>query len=226
MLFIAKLTTAVTGLVQEMADVALSRECLACGREGPVLCLRCRARLPEVPARRDQEPAVWFAGEYEGLLRELVLAHKERGVRALSPILGELLAHGVWAAAPGTEVIALVPIPAHRNSVRIRGRDCLNEVSLAAAKALQSRGRVCTVEPLLHWRRETARHAGQSARGRLDVQEALTARAPRGRADSVIVVDDVITTGATVAEAVRACADAGVQISAVACVASRSLRTR
>lgn len=212
--------------LQDLADVALSRACLGCGREGSVLCQPCKARLPQVPAVRERTPVVWFAGEYDGLLRDLVLSHKERGVRALASDLGLLLAQCVWAAGLSTHSIALVPIPAHRCSVGMRGRDCLHEIANAAASDLRLRGRECTVEPLLMWQRETARHTGQSARARMDMGHALVARTRRAAGQAVIVVDDVITTGATVGEAVRALEASGIQVTAIACVASRSLRPR
>lgn len=212
--------------LQDLADVALSRACLGCGREGSVLCLPCKARLPQVPAVRERTPVAWFAGEYEGLLRDLVLAHKERGVRALASDLGIVLAHSVWAAGSSAHSITLVPVPAHRSSLIMRGRDCLNEIAHAAASDLRLRGRQCTVEPLLMWKRETARHAGQSARARMDLGHALVARTRGTAGRSVIVVDDVITTGATVDEAVRALEASGIRVTAIACVASRSLRPK
>ena len=212
--------------LQDLADVALSRACLGCGREGSVLCLACKARLHQAPAVRERTPVAWFAGEYEGLLRDLVLAHKVQGVRALASDLGTLLARSVWAAGSSAHSIELVPIPAHRLSLVKRGRDCLNEIADAAASDLRLRGRECTVESLLMWKRETARHTGQSARARMDLGHALVARTRGTAGKSVIVVDDVITTGATVDEAVRALEASGVRVTAIACVASRSLRPR
>ena len=148
---LSRLTSVVAELAGDIADVALSRECVGCGHEGPVLCARCQARLPELPARRKHEPPVWFAGEYEDLLRDLVIAHKERGVRALSSLLGGLLADCIGEAVPTTKSLVLVPIPAHRESLRSRGRDCLDEIARAAVKELRCRGYTCSVDPMVKW---------------------------------------------------------------------------
>lgn len=222
------LVTEARELSRDLADVALSRACVGCGREGHALCDRCRARLPISASRRAHDPVVLYAGEHEGLVRELVLAHKERGVRALTPELGLLLAQAVWPAVEGAfaSPIALVPIPPHRRSIRARGRDSLGEIAHAAARLTRARGQAVGVEHILQWRRESERHAGLSARERWELNDAFLIRSHTAIPRSAVVVDDVVTTGATVNEAVRVLKSAGVQVLAVACVASRSIGIR
>jgi len=212
----------------DLADVVLARTCAGCGREGGVICDRCLARLDIAPACRDRDPAVWFAGEYEGLLRELVLAHKERGVLALSPVLGLLLGRAISAAVGGCSerAVQLIPIPAHRQSLRRRGRDPLHEVTHSAVRELRHGGQPAGIQAILRWRSEHQRHAGSSAQLRWELDDAFVVRPSAGPRHPVVLVDDVITTGATVSAAVRALESAGIAVIGVACIASRSLRTR
>ncbi len=222
------LSDQVIELGDELADVVLSRACAGCGREGRVLCERCLSRLDSVPAWRDQDPAVWFAGEYDGLLRSLVLAHKERGVRALSTVLGRLLGQAITAAVDGAPATAIhvIPIPPHRQSLRIRGRDSLGEVVHAAVRELHQQGQPAFVHPLLRWRSEHQRHTGSSAQQRWQIDGAFTVGSMARPKPPVVVVDDVVTTGATVAAAVRALEAAGSAGAAAACIASRGRRAR
>ena len=193
-----------------------------------MLCGRCEARLPMVASRRDHKPSLWYAGEYEGLLRDLVLAHKERGVRALTPKLGSLLALALAEAAVQTKqpTLVLVPIPAHRASLGSRGRNTLDEIARAGARALRANERPCEVRRILRWSHEHDRHAGSSARARWELNEAFQIRQLRQIHPAVVVVDDVVTTGATVTAAVASLEASGIRVAAVASIASRSLRTR
>lgn len=212
-------------LAQDVADVTLTRSCVGCGHEGPVLCDRCHARLPAVASTRGQVPPVWYAGEHEGLLRELVLAHKERGVRALTWTLGCLLAQSILPTAGrhADAPVVLVPIPPHRRSVSVRGRDSLHEIAESAARQLRAHKQACEVRLLLQWRQELDRHAGSSARERWEHADAFVVGSRRPLPREVVLIDDVITTGATVAGARRALEATGVQVSSIACIASRSL---
>ncbi|MDP2289153.1 MAG: ComF family protein [Actinomycetota bacterium] len=223
-----QLLAEVRELSQDLADVSLSRVCVGCGRECAVLCDRCQARLPMTAAKRDHDPLIWYAGEHEGLVRDLVLAHKERGVRAVTHILGRLLAISTWHAVDGwfASPITLVPVPPHRSSIRSRGRDSLGEIVQSSARVLRARGRSIAVAPVLQWRRENERHAGLSASARWELNNAFLVRSRTALPRMAVVVDDVVTTGATVAEAVRVLRAAGVDVQAVACVASRSRGTR
>ena len=222
------ITSAGAGLARDLADVALSRVCIGCGREGPVLCSRCAARLPAAPSKREQSPVVWYSGEYEGLLRDLVLAHKERGVRALTPILGSCLALALSSADVQLQPhsLALDPIPAHRASIRSRGRDSLDEIARSAAWSLRQQGQACRVLRLIQWTREHDRQAGSTAKARRQLGDAFTVGRARPVRHSVVVVDDIITTGATASAAVNALTARGILVEAVACIASRGLRSR
>lgn len=226
------------GTVGTLADAALDLllggRCLGCGRPGRPLCPYCRDQLPReawpswpTPTPPGLAPP-WAAAEYAGLVRELVLAHKERRITAVCPALGDLLAAAVAAAVPATGVVLLVPVPSRPSAVRSRGYDATAALARAAAAGLRRTGRDVRAVRLLRVRRGVADQAGLSSAGRAEnlsgamrcpiagVRRAAR-RWPRAY---VLVCDDVLTSGATVREAQRALHSAGVPVSGVATVAA------
>ncbi len=171
---------------------------------------------------------------YDGLVRDLVIGHKERNLVGLRAALGSLLAAAVLAAldAHGASgEVLLVPVPSRAASVRARGRDVTRAMTEQAGRAIQHAGGgrfEVTVVPLLRSRPGVLDQAGLDAEARrinLTGSMACSARAlrkvarQRGRAH-VVVCDDVLTTGATLSEAQRALEACGVRVLAHASVAA------
>jgi predicted amidophosphoribosyltransferase len=172
-----------------------------------------------------------------------VLAHKEQGRLALARPLGRVLAVAVadaWrAAVPGRTLpsaarrpssrLLLVPVPSHPAVVRQRGHDPVLRLSQAAAARLRASGLDTRVLPALRVAQRPADQAGLDAVARFrNVEGRFAARGGPARAVraarllEVVLVDDVVTTGATLREAQRALEVAGVvPIGAAAVAATR-----
>lgn len=128
----------------------------------------------------------------------------ETGVRAGGAAAGG----GCGPRTEGDAPVLLVPVPSGRRAVRARGHDPTRRVALAAAGELRRAGTPARVLAVLRQRREVADQAGLDSRRRLDnLADALAVAPGAGRlldAGPVVLVDDLMTTGASLAEAARA----------------------
>jgi predicted amidophosphoribosyltransferase len=167
-------------------------------------------------------------GAYDGALRSLVLAHKEQGRLALAGPLGTALANAVLAGC-GRHAVAVVPVPSTRAAVRRRGRDPTDRMARAAVVELHRRGVRASRLPALFHVRAVRDQAGLSGSERMTNLTGALAVRPSAMAlvsgRRVVVVDDVLTTGATLAEATRALTCAGASVAALATVAATQRRT-
>lgn len=221
-------------LLADLRDLVLPVDCVGCGAPGRSICPACRRLLLPGPGRRDPDPRppglppVHVAGPYADVLRAAILAHKERGARALGAPLGDALAAAVASAVPQGPVL-LVPVPTTRAAVAARGDDTVLLLARAAARALRAGGRPARARQVLRTGRRRRDQAGLSAADRAgNVRHAFTAGRAARRLPAhlpVVVVDDVVTTGATALAAVSALRAAGVRVAAVAgCAGTVRLR--
>ncbi|MET9387295.1 ComF family protein [Streptomyces sp. NPDC002928] len=186
----------------------------------------CRVRPVPEPSGL---PVVHAAARYGDEARAVLLAHKERGALALAGPLGTALAgavrsglreagargHGAvtatgggWGADGTDRPVLLVPVPSGRRAVRARGHDPARRIALAAAGELRRTGTPARVLAVLRQRRAVADQAGLNSRQRLDnLAGALAVVSGAERllgGGPVVLVDDLMTTGASLAEAARA----------------------
>jgi len=229
-------------------DLILGARCVGCARAGRLLCDACEAHLEVVPRPSWPTPvpaglvAPWAATSYDGVVRAMVVGHKEHHLLALARPLGDLLAKAVHTAVTdlvGQPVpVLLVPVPSRPSSTRQRGYEPTEAITRAATVSLRAWGVETAWVRLLRTRRGLADQAGLDAASRAaNLAGALRVHPPalRRLATSaehghlppvhVVVCDDVLTTGATAAEAQRALRAVGLPPLAVAAVAATRRRS-
>ena len=154
------------------------------------------------------------------------MAGKEHGRRDLPAVLGEALGSGLLrlhrlGLLP--EPIWLVPAPSRRAAARVRGGDPVTMMAGAAARFAAGRGHPAGVAPCLVTAGSARDSVGLDAAARaanLADRVRLLGRAAPPDGARVVVIDDVLTTGATTAAACRALRTAGVDVVAVLVIAS------
>jgi predicted amidophosphoribosyltransferase len=193
-------------------DVLFPVACAGCGARGAPLCPACEDRLrsPVAAAPPPGLDAWWAPFAYEGVARELVARVKYRNVRAVVPWLADAMVGSLPMPGPRPDVITWAPTSGERR--RRRGFDPAELLARAVARRLG-----CRVAGLLD------RLPGPAQTG---LPAAARRRGPRfvGRRSvpaHVLVVDDVATTGATLAAAAGTLHAAGARL-VVALTAART----
>jgi ComF family protein len=199
------------------ADLLLGAQCPGCGRPALTVCRACGDAVSPDPVvtwpepcpamlRRPKAVPPVAAGTNADVLRRVLVAWKETGNTRLTSVLDHLLAAAVIEHVRPGMAVALVPVPTSRRSRRERGCDLVDELARSAGRLLRQVGVDTRVVQALAPARATVDQVGLGAAERArNLHGAFRLRTDRHLAGrDVVVVDDILTTGATVSEAVRA----------------------
>jgi predicted amidophosphoribosyltransferase len=177
-------------------------------------------------------PATFALAAYAGSVRRALVQYKEENRHELGGALGGLLGRVVERAAPHGVPVVLVPVPATAAAVRRRHGDHMLRLARAAARG---RPGVAVARPLRALPRGddstelTAAQRAVAARRAFAVGPARTA-ALRARVErtgaAIVLVDDIVTTGVTLAAAAHRLAEAGVPVARAAVVAATQRQRR
>ncbi|ANP71643.1 ComF family protein [Cryobacterium arcticum] len=226
------LLAAAPAAVLDAWAVLMPTDCSGCGAVDRALCSGCAAALRPAPALSTRNDlTIWSALEYRDVAARVLLAYKDGGRTDAAPALagalraavGAALAAAPTSAAPGgagrppaaVEGVLLVAVPSSRRAWRARGfapvELLLRRAELRPVRLLRPGGRV-------------ADQVGLGRQERLDNRTGALVPTRRLAGHRVLLVDDIVTTGATLLDARRAIRLAGGEVIGAATVAETRRR--
>ncbi|MDQ2973727.1 MAG: hypothetical protein M3Q79_04605 [bacterium] len=204
-------------LVEKLVRVLAPNDCLVCGSEGSILCRACSMEYIKSPPSRCPHclkltissslcqnsksvfrlSHIWVSSDYDGVAKSILQSLKTNGVIEAAEIIAELIAGTLPYLPPETIV---VPVPTTTRHRRVRGFD---HTALIAKKVAAIKG--LSYEPLLG-RVDQVRQTGSGRQARLrQLDGKMYAVKPKYvKGHSLLIIDDVFTTGSTLREAARA----------------------
>ena len=195
---------------EALAGAALASACPVC--DGPLgnhqggVCLSCWAEIEEIPSwplGGRSLASLTVLGRYEGRLGAIVRCLKFNALPRAGAFLGERLARRLLAHPVPVDLV--VPVPLHWRRRWERGYNQAERIGRPIARAL---GRSLRHDALVRVR-FTPAQTGRDRRGRIaNVRRAFAAKEKLG-GKAILLVDDVVTTGATVRECARILLAAG-----------------
>lgn len=205
---------------RQLLDVLLPPACAACGRSGALLCRVCLGAF-EAPSRPQDRFVAPDAGivvgdallvgmaafAHGGALRRALAALKYSGASRLAPTLARAAAPALALLQDLSGPATLVPVPVHRERLRVRG---YNQAALIA-RELAVRTRQPTAEVLERRRPTTKQHRLDRAARLANLRGAFGVGAGASVPARVIVVDDIITTTATLEACASVLVEAGAE---------------
>ena len=211
------------GALDALLEAIAPTRCAGCDLPGTLLCATCDSDLPLLDhahaCPRCAAPHGWIVctecwdselaldgatglGTLERPLSRCVTLYKDAGERRLAAVLGGRL--GELLVARDVHADVVTPVPASAAAVRRRGFD---HAALLARETAQVCGLECR-SLLVHQDSGDQRELGRMER-RANASEAFVVRSGTHVPDSVLLVDDVLTTGATLDAAARTLKQAG-----------------
>lgn len=205
--------------LSSLRELIFPVRCLGCDQLGISICSTCRKfwhpRIIKTWSHSDVSFPIYSSIPYSPIAGRVLLAAKESSLELADNLLASALMHSLRGAQVQSQCDFLIPIPSRKSVARKRGRQFISTLS---RKIGESEG--LPTEDVLTHIRKVRDQSNLDAKDRAENLEGalISLRFVSGRA---ILVDDLVTTGATLREAARALRTAGIAVSAAvtACVA-------
>lgn len=208
-------------------DVIVPRGCAGCDVPDTVLCERCRGLFRHCRRFPCEETTVgfWYAcGRYEGRARHAILAWKDHGDEQCDNPFADAMADMIMRCdlLNGRDDVLIVPAPSSKRSLHERGRAHMSSLSKQVAIRIRSNGGNVHAKNVLLVR-DMRTKSVQTANARQRASRVAGHIAVRDDADlagaPVLLIDDIVTTGATMRQCVAALQHVGAEVLSMCALA-------
>lgn len=202
--------------MKSLAELIFPSRCIGCSQLGISICSTCRKSWHSHIYHRtikvlDTSYPVISAIEYSPIASRVLMRAKEANQEAADQLLVNALSHSLRYFLKNFGFGDLVPIPSRRSATRKRGRDFMQEITDSVAKSES----IKSLQILQHQRavrdqsQLNSQQRSRNIAGAFSTSFNLAEVRDSGNIGPLIIVDDLVTTGATLAEAIRALRTAG-----------------
>jgi predicted amidophosphoribosyltransferase len=209
-------------------EIVFPSRCISCSILGFSLCAQClsiwsyQTFSQKLSQESNEKLLVFSSISYSPIARDILLAAKESNVVQAGTLIIDALENTLQKFIeqhPSLSISGLVPIPSRPQANRVRGRDFMQTITQSLAKKFQ-----IPMLPILGYSRRVKDQSGlNSEERRNNLTDSLVVRGNvfKSENQAVLLIDDLVTTGATLLAAQKALNQAGIRaIGAVtACVA-------
>lgn len=205
--------------IASLRELIFPVRCLGCDQLGISICSQCRKfwhpRIIKTWSHSKEKFPIYSSIPYSPIAGKVLLSAKESSLELADNLLSTALLHSLRGARSQNQIDFLVPIPSRKSVARKRGRQFISVLS----KSIGESENLPTEEILTHIRkvRDQSNLDAKDRAANLD-KALISLRFLSGKA---VLIDDLVTTGATLHEAARALRSKGITVAAAvtACVA-------
>jgi len=205
--------------IASLRELIFPVRCLGCDQLGISICSQCRKfwhpRIIKTWSHSKEKFPIYSSIPYSPIAGKVLLSAKESSLELADNLLTTALLHSLRGARSQNQIDFLVPIPSRKSVARKRGRQFISVLS----KGIGESENLPTEEILTHIRkvRDQSNLDAKDRAANLD-KALISLRFLSGKA---VLIDDLVTTGATLHEAARALRSKGITVAAAvtACVA-------
>jgi predicted amidophosphoribosyltransferase len=183
--------------------------CLICTAAGSAICLRCKSDWQQdVKVGQVVKTPLYFTKFYNADTAKLILSAKENGNQIAKDLLANSIVNSLKKLIADLNLkdeIALVGIPSSSAAIRKRGRNHINDLANEVVKISNIFGISVINLPILSISKKVKDQSNLNKLQRMqNLSGAYLAKYPECSIKNLIIIDDLITTGASIQEGIRA----------------------
>ena len=215
--------------IHSLKELIYPNICLCCGKTGVKICHNCSKYWLANPNKSKVEnKCLFFVTKYDETTSPIILAAKESGNREAIKLIARSIASSISFAILNLGIaqpINLVTIPSQLSAIRRRGRDHIKDLAQEVIIQLNQQDINAICLPILKPIKKIKDQSDLNGLQRKEnMNNAFTVKSSPISQSTVILIDDLVTTGASIQEGVRALGEAKITVDAVvtACAVGRN----